>query len=100
MRYLSRYMTAADRPAKRWTDSIETDNLELAKIDCAVRRTYNPEVQHTQVVDRDQDDKQVYFVDNRWAAIYDLAHHAGHPDPKKVADALTEVEGNHLQINL
>lgn len=89
-RYTARYMTKDDRLLRKWQIGLETDDLLSASRDCASRKAFNPRVQHTQVVDHQQD-SQVYFVDNQWSAYYDLAYWAGctNDEATNIADELT-----------
>lgn len=77
------YMTKEARKKKEWIHGPTFETLELAKLYCAIIRLIWVGVWHTRV--EDEFGNSPYFVDNKWAAIYDLAGWAMLP-PHKIAD--------------
>lgn len=94
--FTTRFMTHASRKEQRWIDGPEFPTLDLARLYCALIRLFGPDVQHTRI--NDPQGKQLYFVDNEWAAIYDLVTWTGLGNPDQVADLMADpIQGIRLK---
>lgn len=87
--FRAQYMTYASRKTQTWLDGPEFPDLERAQLYCAIIRALGPDVQHTQVLD--DAGERVFFVDNEWAAIYDLVFWAKLDNPEAVADQIEKL---------